>query len=209
MKFYDCSTAPSPRRVRIFIAEKGLEIDTVQVDLRGGEHLGEAFRKLNPLCTVPVLELDDGTTLWDSNAICLYLEAMFPEPNLLGRDAREIGVVASWNRIMEVDGFAPAADVLRNTAKGMVNRALTGPVDYEQIPALAERGRKRVRHFLDMLDKRLGESSYVAGDRFTVADITGVVAVDFAAWTKETIPEGAVNLKAWHERVSARPGVVA
>jgi len=209
MKFYDCSTAPSPRRVRIFIAEKGLDIDTVQIDLRGGEHLGEGFRRINPLCTVPVLELDDGTTLWDSNAICRYLEAAHPEPNLLGRDAKEIGVIATWDRIMEADGFLPVADVLRNTAQGFVNRALTGPVGYEQIPALADRGRARVGDFLGRLDTRLRESAYVAGDRFTIADITAVVAVDFATWIKETIPDDAAGLKDWHNRVSARPGVVA
>jgi len=208
MKFYDCSTAPSPRRVRIFIAEKGLEVETVEVDLRSGEHLGEAFAKINPHRTVPALELDDGTRLWDSNSICLYLEEVFPEPNLMGRDAREKGVVATWNRSMEWDGFTAVAEVLRNTAKGFRNRALTGPVDYEQIPALAERGRERVQHFFKELDARLSDCPYVAGDRFTIADITAVVTVDFAAWIKEGVPEGAANLRAWHERVSARPGVV-
>ncbi len=209
MKFYDCGTAPSPRRVRIFIAEKGLEIDTVQVDLRGGEHLGDAFRAINPHCTVPVLELDDGTTLWDSNSICVYLENAFPEPNLMGTDAREKGVIASWDRTVEREGFMPVADVLRNTAKGFVDRALTGPVNYPQIPELAERGRQRVRHFFDELDRRLADSAYVAGERFTIADITAVVAVDFASRIKEEIPTGAGHLKAWHDRVAARPGVVA
>lgn len=209
MIFYDCSTAPSPRRVRIFIAEKGLEVETVEVDLRSGEHLGEAFGEINPHRTVPVLEIEDGTRLWDSNSICLYLEEVFPEPNLMGRDAREKGVVATWNRSMEWDGFTAVADVLRNTSKGFQNRALTGPVDYEQIPALAERGRRRVQHFFTELDARLGACPYVAGDRFTIADITAVVTVDFAAWIKEAVPEDARNLREWHGRVSARPGVVA
>ena len=208
MKFYDCSTAPSPRRVRIFIAEKGLDIETIQVDLRGGEHLGDAFVEINPHRTVPVLELDDGTRLWDSNSICLYLEEAFPEPNLMGRDAREKGVISTWNRSMEWDGFTPVGEVLRNTAKGFQNRALTGPVDHVQIPEMAERGRRRIRHFLKVLDARLRDCAYVAGDRFTIADITAVVAVDFAAWIKEAIPDDAANLRAWHDRVSARPGVV-
>jgi len=208
MKFYDCSTAPSPRRVRIFVAEKGLDIETIQVDLRGGEHLGDAFGEINPHRTVPVLELEDGTRLWDSNSICLYLEEAFPEPNLMGRDAREKGVIATWNRSMEWDGFAPVGEVLRNTAKGFQNRALTGPVDHVQIPEMAERGRRRIRHFFDVLDARLGDSPYVACDRFTIADITAVVAVDFAGRINETVPEAAANLRAWHDRVSARPGVV-
>ncbi|MCP4328360.1 MAG: glutathione S-transferase family protein [Alphaproteobacteria bacterium] len=209
MKFYDCSTAPSPRRVRIFIAEKGIEIETVEVDLRAGEHLGDAFRAVNPHCTVPTLELDDGTTLWDSNSICVYLEDAFPVPNLMGQDAREKGVIASWNRAMEWDGFGPVADVLRNSAKGFVDRALTGTVNHPQIPELAERGRRRVKHFLAELDRRLAASPYVAGPRYTIADITAIVAVEFAAWIKEGIPADAGHLKEWHDRVAARPGVVA
>ncbi len=209
MKFYDCSTAPSPRRTRIFIAEKGLDIDTVQVDLRRGEQLGAEFRAINPFCTVPVLEIDGRVYLWDSNAICTYLEAVYPEPNLMGRDATEKGVIASWNRVAEWDGFMPVAEVLRNTAKGFQDRALTGPVGYKQIPELAERGRQRVRHFFDILDHRLADSDYVAVPRFTIADITAVVAVDFAAWIKEAIPDDAKALGDWHRRVSSRPGVVA
>ena len=208
MKFYDCATAPSPRRVRIFIAEKGLDIPTVQVDLRSGEHLKDDFRAINPHATVPVLELDDGTRLLDSNSISLYLDEAFPEPNLMGRDAREKAVIAGWNRTVEWDGLAAAAECLRNSAKGMAGRAVTGPVSYQQIPELAERGRQRARHFLSDLNDRLGESEYVAGDRFTIADITAVVAVDFMKWIKEEGPEDAIGLKRWYESVSARPGTV-
>jgi len=208
MKFYDCGTAPSPRRVRIFIAEKDLDIDTIEVDLRNREQLDDAFGAINPHRTVPVLELDDGARLWDSNSICLYLEERFPDPNLMGRDATEKGVIGTWNRFAEWDGFAPVGEVLRNTAKGFRNRALTGPVDHAQIPEMADRGRRRIAHFFTVLDARLGDSDYVAGDRFTIADITAIVAVDFAARVDESIPDGAGNLTAWHERVSARPGVV-
>ncbi|MDJ0948372.1 MAG: glutathione S-transferase [Alphaproteobacteria bacterium] len=204
MIFYDCSTAPSPRRVRIFIAEKGMEIPTVQVNLRGGEHLEPAFRAKNPHCTVPVLELDDGTCLGDIVAIQRYLEEIQPDPPLLGRDAEEKAVVAMWDRYMEFDGFMAVAEALRNSAKGMVNRALTGPVNYAQIPELAERGRQRTRRFLADLDARLGESPYVAGPDYTVADITALVVVDFAGWIKEGIPAEAQNLRRWHENVSSR-----
>lgn len=209
MKFYDCSTAPSPRRVRIFIAEKGLDIPVVQIDLRSGEHLGDAFRKLNPHATVPVLELDDGTALLDSNSISLYLDETYPEPNLMGRDAREKAVISGWNRMAEWDGLAAGAEALRNHAKGMKGRALTGPVNYEQIPELAERGRKRAQHFLQELDARFNDSEFLAGDRFTIADITAAVAVDFYRWVKVEIPEDATGLRRWFDQISSRPGFVA
>jgi glutathione S-transferase len=208
MKFYDCATAPSPRRVRIFIAEKGLDIETIQVDLAAGEHLSDAFRKLNPQCTVPVLELDDGTCLIDSISISLYLDETYPEPNLMGRNAREKAVISMWQREMDSNGFLAVGECFRNRSKGLTNRALTGPVAYAQIPELAERGRLRTRQFFNDLDKRLAGSEYIAGERFTIADITAVVAVDFAKWIKEFIPDDAVHLKRWYETVSVRPGVV-
>ena len=208
MKFYDCATAPSPRRVRIFIAEKELDIPTVQVDLRAGEHLKDEFRAINPHATVPVLELDDGTTLLDSNSISIYLDEAFPEPNLMGRDATEKAVIAGWNRFAEWEGLAAAAECLRNSAKGMKGRAITGPVSYEQIPDLAERGRQRAHHFINELNARLTDSAFLAGDRFTVADITAVVAVDFMKWIKVEAPEDAYGLKRWYSDVCLRPGVV-
>lgn len=208
MKFYDCITAPSPRRVRIFIAEKELDIETVQVDMRNGEQLSESFRKLNPQCTVPVLELDDGTCLCDSYCISLYLEETHPEPNLMGRGAREKAVIAMWQREMDQNGLMAVAECLRNRAKGLRDRALTGPVNYAQIPELGERGEKRTRQFFTDLDKRLGESEYIAGGRYTIADITAIVSVDFAKWIKVFIPDDAHNLKRWYETVAARPGVV-
>lgn len=209
MKFYDCSSAPSPRRIRIFIAEKGLEIETVQVDLGAGEHLSEEFRKINPQCTVPVLELDDGTCLCDSNSISLYLDEVHPQPNLLGRDAKEKAVIAMWNREIEFNGFLAIAECFRNRTRGLANRALTGTVNYAQIPELSERGRQRTRQFFADLDQRLADSDYIAGDRFTVADITAVVAIDFAKWIKESIADDQANLQRWYDAVAARPGVVS
>lgn len=208
MKFYDCITAPSPRRVRIFIAEKGLEIETVQVDLRSGEQLSEQFRKINPHCTVPVLELDDGTCLLDSNSICLYLEETHPEPNLMGRDAKEKAVIAMWHRDMDVNGLTVVGECLRNRAKGMANRAITGPVNYGQIPELAERAQQRIAELFTRLEQRLAESEYIAGNRYTIADIMALVTIDFAKWVKQTIPEDASNLQRWYDTVSARPGSV-
>jgi len=209
MRFYDCLTAPSPRRVRMLIAEKGITIETVQVDLAKGEQLGEAFQKINPQGTVPVLELDDGTRLLDSNSISLYLDAVFPEPNLLGRDPKERAVIAMWHRDMEINGFMAVAECFRNTARGLQGRALTGPINYEQIPALAERGRQRVRRFFSDLDQRLADSAYVAGDRFTVADIAGFIAVDFSRAIKEPVPAEAVHLARWRGAIAARPSARA
>jgi len=150
MKFYDCLTAPSPRRVRMLIAEKGIQVETVQVDLARGEQLSEAFGRINPRRTVPVLELDDGTRLLDSNSISLYLDEVFPEPNLTGRGAKERAIIAMWQRDMDLNGLEAVAECFRNSAKGLRNRALTGAVDYEQIPALAERDRLRVRQFYNV-----------------------------------------------------------
>jgi glutathione S-transferase len=209
MKFYDCSTAPSPRRVRIFMTEKGIEMPTVQVDLRNGEQLSEAFRKINPRCTVPVLELDDGTRLTDTLAICHYLESEFPEPNLMGRDGREQALVLNWHEQVMTEGFLAGAEALRNVAKGFANRALTGPKNFGQIPELAERGRARLADFMAVLDSRLAESPYVALDRFTLADICAYVCVDFAGWIKLPVLEEWSHIRRWHGDLSARPSASA
>ena len=205
MKFYDCQTAPSPRRARIFIAEKGLEIETIEIDLGKREQLGEEFKRLNPRCTVPVLELDDGTCLTENAGIAAYLEAFAPDPPLLGKTADEKGLVANWNARIELEGFWPIADALRNRAKGMVGRAITGPTGYAQIPELAERGRARTVEFFETLNERLGESEYIAGGEFSLADITGFVVADFAGWIKSGPSDDHTNTKRWYDAVSKRP----
>ena len=207
MRFYDCRTAPSPRRVRIFIAEKGIDVDTVEVDLRNNEQLGDAFKKINPDCTVPVLELDDGTRLTEIIAICQYIEDTFPEPALMGSGAVERALVTMWNTKIEHQGFAALSDAFRNRAKGLQGRALTGPEDFEQIPALVERGERRFRIFMDKMDRQLAENRFVVGDAFTIADISLLVGLDFAAWSKIAIGDDMVNLRRWYDLVSARPGV--
>ena len=137
---YDCGTAPSPRRARILLAEKGIAHETVQVDLRNGEQLGEAYRRLNPQCTVPALRTDGGAILTDNAAIAAYLEARFPNPPLLGETPEEKAEVASWNWRMEFEGLMAVAEALRNSAPAMADRALPGAVNYPQIPELARRG---------------------------------------------------------------------
>lgn len=209
MKLYDCTTAPSPQRVRIFLAEKGIDIPLVQVDLRNGEQLGDAFREINPDCTVPVLELDDGTRISEIFAICQYLESQFPEPALMGRDALEQAMVCMWNSKIEQNGIAALAETLRNRAKGMRDRALPGPVNLPQIPELVDRGRKRAKAFFDRLDGQLSGNEFVVGGEFTVADITAYVMVQFAGWSKISIKDSQPNLQRWFKTVSGRPSVTA
>jgi glutathione S-transferase len=209
MKFYDCTTAPSPRRVRIFLAEKGLNVPTVQVDLRNGEQFTDAFRAINPECTVPALALDDGTVIADAVAICQYLEELYPDPPLIGTTAQERAVVTALNRQIERDGFFAAMDALRNTAKGLKRRALPGPHDYEQIPELAERGRKRIEHFFRDMDARLAGRAFVAGDRYTIADISALIVTDFAGRLKLGVPDDCTDLSRWYSTVSARPSAKA
>ena len=177
---YDCATAPSPRRARIFLAEKGVAHETVQVDLRSSEQLSGAFQKINPQCTVPALRTEEGAMLADNAAITAYLEARYPEPPLLGTTPNEKAQIASWNWRAEFEGLMAVAEALRNSAPAMANRALPGQVDYPQIPELAQRGLARLEQFFVMLNERLVDRNFIATDRFSVADITAVVAVDFA-----------------------------
>jgi glutathione S-transferase len=209
MKFYDCTTAPSPRRVRIFLAEKGISVPTVQVDLRNNEQLTPAFRKINPDATVPSLELDDGTRINDAVGICVYFEAIHPQPALMGETAEEKALVASWQREAERNGFYAVMEVFRNSAPGLKGRALPGPHDYEQIPALAERGRLRVQHFQKQMDARLGQSEFIAGPHYSIADITALITIDFAVRAKMPIPENYEHLRRWYAQVSARPSAKA
>ena len=205
MKFYDFKMAPSPRRVRIFIAEKGMDIETVQVDLGGGEQFGEAFRKINADCVVPALELDDGTCISEVLAICSYLEELHPEPNLMGTNAAERASVLMWNTKIEQQGFMAIADAFRNVAERLKNRAVTGPESYAQIPELAERGRKRATQFFQRLDGQLANSTFVAGDSYSIADISALVVTDFATRVKISLPDDAENLQRWYESVAGRP----
>ena len=209
MKLYDCTTAPSPRRVRIFLAEKGVSVPIVQVDLRNGEQFTPAFRAINADCTVPVLVLDDGTAIADIIAICRYFEELHPDPCLMGRTPEEKAVIESWQRRIERDGFYAVMEAFRNSTPGLKGRALPGPVSYEQMPALAERGRARIQHFFAWMNERLAANEFVCGASFSIADITAMVTVDFAAWAKLRPPEHMGHLRRWHAAVSARPSARA
>jgi glutathione S-transferase len=206
---YDCATAPSPRRARILLAEKGVAHDTVQVDLRTGEQLGDAYRRINPQCTVPALRTEEGAILTDNAAIAAYLEARFPQPPLLGETPLEKAEIASWNWRVEFEGLLAIAEALRNSAPAMANRALPGPVDYPQIPELGQRGLARVQQFFVTLNDRLAERDFVAAGRFSIADITAVVAVDFARVVKVKPGEQHPHLQRWRSAMALRPSMSA
>lgn len=207
MVLYDCASAPSPRRARIFLAEKGVRHETVQVDLRAGEQLGEAYRAINPQCTVPALRTDEGEILTDNAAIAAYLEARFPAPPLLGVTPLEKAQIASWNWRAEFEGLLAIAEAMRNSSPAMANRALPGPVNYAQVPELAARGLARLQQFLAALDERLAGRDFVAADRFSVADITAVVAVDFARIVKVRPGEQFPEIARWRAALAGRPAL--
>jgi glutathione S-transferase len=203
MKLYDGGRAPNPRRVKVFLAEKGITVPTEQVDLGALAHKAPAFAAINPLQRVPALLLDDGTILTESIAICRYIEALHPEPPLFGTGAKDAAIVEMWQRRIELHLLFPVAHVFRNTHPAMKE------MEVPQVPAWAEANKPRVLEFLTLLDGELNGRRYVAGDRYSVADITGLVSVDFMKPAKLAVPEALGNLKRWHAEVSARPSAKA
>lgn len=208
MKLYD-GQAPNPRRARIFIAEKGLDIPTEQVDIFKGENLSDSYKAKNPLGLVPALELDDGTVLGEVPAMCRYLECQHPEPNLMGKDPVETAQIEAWERFAEMSGMQAVGEYFRNGAEMFDDRGLPGVTGIPRIEALIDRGERRIAGFYEALEKRLGESEYLGSDRFTIADITALCVVDFATFAKHGIPEGNENTKRWHAACSARPSAQA
>lgn len=208
LKLYDCTTAPSPRRARMLLAEKGIEHENIQIDLRKGEQMGEAYRAINPRCTVPALVTDDGV-LTENAEITTYLEATYPGTPMLGTNPREKSLVAKWNWRCEMEGLMSIASALRNSSPAMKDRALPGPRNLEQIPELAQRGLKQIAWFFEDLDQQLQDNDYVAGESYSVADITATVVVDFARWVKVYPLESQKALLEWHKRMTSRPSYTA
>ncbi|MDB5827399.1 MAG: Glutathione S-transferase, C-terminal domain [Variovorax sp.] len=204
---YDASSAPSPRRARILLAEKAVAHETIQVDLRTNEQLGEAYRKINPLCTVPALLTEEGLLLTDNAAIAAYVDARYPRPPLLGVTPAERAEIASWSWRIEFEGLMAIAEAMRNSAPSLANRALPGPVDYPQIPELAQRGLARVQQFFVTLNERLADHPFVASGRFSVADIIAVVAVDFARVVKVKPTDQHPHLQRWRAAMAERPSM--
>ena len=209
LTLYDFTLAPSPRRARILLAEKGIETETIQIDMMKGEQLSDEYKAINPGCTIPALKLEDGTVLTDNMGIAAWAEAYKPEPPLLGTTPTEKGLVMSWNARCEFEGLLAIAEVLRNSSPGMKDRAMTGPQNFPQIPELAERGRARLPRFFDTLNERLDGRDFIAIDSFSLADITALVAVDFARWIKIQPTDAHTHLNRWRAAVSARPSASA
>ena len=209
MKLFDFERAPNPRRVRIFLAEKGIEIPIVHVNLFQLEQLTPEFRAINPGGTVPVLETDDGEYLTEAIAICSYLEALHPQPALFGTDPIHRARILMWDNIVENEGLSAVAEVLRNWSPGFRDRALPGPVDLRQIPELVERGRKRCGMFFDRIEQQLTHHPNLAGTRYSMADISLLVTVDFARWVEIDATAGRPRLREWYVSVSGRPSAGA
>jgi glutathione S-transferase len=207
MKLYQSNGSPNSRRVRMFLAEKGLQLDIVPVDLGAKEQFGEAYKAINPRSVVPTLVLDDGTAIGEVPAILRYLEETHPDLPLHGTTAKERALVAMWERRAEQEGFASVMEAVRNTVPGLKGRAIAGPHNYEQIPALVERSKQRMSNFYADLDARLSEATYVGGEQFSVADITAVVTIDFATKASaQPIPAELTAVRRWYDRIAARPG---
>ena len=210
MTLYHSPDSPNSRRVRIFVAEKGLSIPFSPIDLARGEQHSEAYRAINPRRVVPTLALEDGTAIGEVLAIWRYLEETYPDRPLLGASPKDKAIVTMWERRAELEGFAAVIEGVRNAAPGLKGRAISGPHDYEQIPALVERGKLRVANFYSDFDSRLAEVPFVGGATFSVADITTFVIVDFATCSRHARPSGARGaLRRWYATVSARPSAAA
>lgn len=210
MKLYHSAASPNSRRVRILLAEKGLAPDLVAVDLGKGEQHAEAYRAINPRGVVPTLVLDDGTAIGEVPVISRYVDDAFPEPPLYGSTMAQKAITAMWERRIEQDGFAAVMEAIRNKLPGLKGRAIAGPHDYAQIPELVDRGIQRVRNLFADLEARLRQSPYVAGERFSVADITLLVTIAFAAKAIDLhLTDEFPALMRWHDLVSKRPSAQA
>ena len=203
MKLYDSKMAPNPRRARIFLAEKGIALPTEQVDIMAFQHKMPEYTAINPFQRMPALVLDDGTVITESIAICRYFEVLQPEPPLFGKGAKEIALVEMWNRRAEIHFFANVAAVFRHLHPAMKE------LEVPQIPAFAEASKPRVAWFLELLNGELAKREFIAGERYSVADITALVAVDFMKPARLTIPDELTNVKRWHAAVSLRPSARA
>jgi glutathione S-transferase len=205
LKLYQSNGSPNSRRVRIFLAEKGISVTQVPVDLGAKEQFSDSYVAINPRRVVPTLVLEDGTAIGEVPAIMRYLDEAFPETPLLGSDARQKAVVQMWERRMELEGFAAVMETVRNRVAGLKDRAIAGPHGYAQIPALVDRGMERVHDFYSDLDVRLGEQPFVAGPVLSAADITAFVTIDFATNALQLgIPEANMATRRWYDALAGR-----
>jgi glutathione S-transferase len=207
MKLYTFAIAPNPRRIALLMRYKGIEIETQTIDLAKGEQFQPSFKAINPECTVPVLVLDDGSKLTECIEIALYLDSVYPTPPLFGGDALQRARVVGWCHRIFMNGLVPVAEILRNQSETFVHRAMPGRVDIEQIPALIERGQKRLASYFDVMDEYLTGRKYIVGDSLTMADIDALVVIDFSAWVKAVIPDHCRNVQDWYQRTAQELGL--
>lgn len=210
LTLHQASSSPNARRVRIYPAERGIAAALVAVDLGAKEQFSDAYAAINPRRVVPTLVLADGTAIGEVPAIIRYLDEAFPDHPLNGSTPKDKALIQMWERRMELEGFAAVMETVRNAAQGLAGRALAGPHGYEQIPALVARGRLRVRDFHADLEQRLAQFPHVAGEAFSIADITAVVAIDFATRALSMpIPDDHAATRRWYQRLAARPAFAA
>lgn len=205
MKLYSFPPAPSPQRVALFMKAKGIELPIEFVDMQTQAHLSESFKKINPRMTLPTLVLEDGTVISEVVAICRYLEASFPDsPSLLGEEPKEQALICEWDHRIESELLFAIADTLRNRGQAFKDRALPGALNLKQVPELVPRGLKRIEAFFAILDEQLASNEYIAGEKFSVADITAIVAIKFSAWVKVEVSEQYMHLHRWLKQISAK-----
>lgn len=211
MKLYDCAMAPNPRRARMFLAEKGISVPTVEVNIVEGENLEPAFLAINPRGLLPTLVLDDGTRFDEVMAICRYFEELYPWRPLLGRTPVERALVECMQRKAEFEGMIAGSEVFRNQHPKFATRSIPGggaqPIP--AIPALVERGRQTLLRFFDWLESSLSGSPFLVGDTLTIADITAFCAIDFVAWVDIRVPDGHAATRRWYELLNERPSARA
>ncbi len=203
MKLYDGGKAPNPRRVRVFLAEKGISVPIEPVDIGASQHKSDAYTAINPLQRLPALLLDDGTVLTESIAICRYFEALQPAPALFGSGAKDIALVEMWQRRIELHLLAAISAVFRHLHPAMQ------PFEKPQVAEWGEVNKARVTDFLGLLDRELAGRRYAASDAYSVADITGMIAIDFMKPAKLIVPPELKNVARWHAELSARPSAKA
>lgn len=207
MHVYTFESAPNPRRLTLFMAYKGIELPTTHINMRDGEHLGEDFQAINPQGTLPALKTDEGVLLTEVIGICSYLEAHFPDKPLLGTTPLERALVISWDHRIYVSLMEAFAEMLRNHSAAFANRAIPGPIDVEQIPALVDRGRHRFSESLKLFDAELGDQPFFCGENVSIADIDMLVVLDVASWVKESLPDECANIRRWLPQVRATLGI--
>jgi glutathione S-transferase len=203
MKLYDGGRAPNPRRVRIYLAEKGLSVSLVPVDMGALEHKGDTVAARNPLKRLPVLELDDGTVITETIAICRYFEELHPTPALFGAGALGKALVEMWQRRLELNFLMPVANAFRHIHPAMKEWEIP------QMPEWGEINKPKAVEFMAILDRELASREFAAGDAYSVADITGLVTMDFLKPARVAVPEEFANLRRWHAAIAARPSAAA